>query len=154
MSCFQQDIWAANSTVKRYPRSQPVLWELLQQDGAELCSWAFICPLFWYDCREMHFLFIAFCTSMPFHMAVQVVLGICASMCSKVKCIFVCPTLCLALFVPGMKLCMFKQHTLPLLQFLPRLISTKRKWPLVLVLLHSVLNCFLIKVIMTEEGIF
>lgn len=52
----------------------------------------------------------------------------------------------IVLFVPGMKLCMFQQYTLPLLQFLPCIITTKRKWPLVFVLLKSVLNCFVIKV--------
>jgi len=37
----------------------------------------------------MHFLFIVFCTNMPFHTLIQVESDIRTSTCCKIKCIFV-----------------------------------------------------------------
>lgn len=59
----------------------------------------------------------------------------------------------LLLFVPVMKLCIFKTYKSQFLWFLPCFVSTRGKWLLILVLFKSALNCFVVKVIMIEEGI-
>lgn len=58
----------------------------------------------------MHFLFIGFCTNVPLHMVIQVVLDICTSTCSKMKCIFVYTTSYLAFICAWDEALYVKQH--------------------------------------------
>lgn len=157
MSCLQQDTWAAValqiplwSGILEHSQCFGSVCSKIQESSARrpLFAICFDKPV------EEWISYLVFCTNVPFHTVIQVVSDICSSTCLKWNIFLSTQLHILLLFVSGMKLCTFKQHKLPFLQFLPCFISTKGKRPLVLVLLTSVQSCFIIKVIMIEEGIF